>query len=119
MSDFLKIIGENIRFYRKQKGLTQEELAERTGLQSTYIGGIERGERNISLETFEKVSQGLEIPPISFFDFSTIDIEKKVNLSKESLLYAHQSLISSRSGEEIILIHNTVKSIIELLDSRK
>ena len=46
MSDFLRSIGERIRTIRKLKGLTQEQLAEKTGLQDSYIGGVERGEEH-------------------------------------------------------------------------
>lgn len=44
---------------RKAKGWTQEQLAEAAGLHYSYIGGIERGDRNISLETLEKIITGL------------------------------------------------------------
>ncbi|QFT89119.1 HTH-type transcriptional regulator SinR [Bacillus sp. THAF10] len=68
MSDLVKFIGARIRKIRKLRGLTQEILAERTGLQDSYIGGIERGARNISLQTLEKLIIGLEITPLFFFN---------------------------------------------------
>lgn len=45
-------IGKNIRKYRKEIGMTQEELAEKAGLSTNYIGGVERGEKTPSLESF-------------------------------------------------------------------
>ncbi|WP_309244049.1 helix-turn-helix transcriptional regulator [Paenibacillus sp. GbtcB18] len=46
-SDFLKLVGERIRTFRKVKGYTQESLSEKSGIYITYISDIERGERNI------------------------------------------------------------------------
>lgn len=49
MNDKLSaIVGNNIKKYRKKLGISQEELAEKAGLHRTYIGSIERGERNIT-----------------------------------------------------------------------
>jgi transcriptional regulator with XRE-family HTH domain len=50
MSDLFIKIGDRIRFLRKEKLLTQEQLSEITGIHSNYIGVIERGERNITLD---------------------------------------------------------------------
>lgn len=57
-----KIIGERIRIYRIKAGLNQEQLAEKAGLHPTYIGQLERGEKNATLESIEKVARALELP---------------------------------------------------------
>jgi len=59
MAEIAKIIGERIRAYRTKAGLSQENLAERAGLHSTYIGQLERGEKNATLESVEKVARAL------------------------------------------------------------
>ena len=59
----LKIIGDNIRYYRKKAGLSQEKLAELTGLHRTYIGSVERGERNISALNIAKIAYALKLEP--------------------------------------------------------
>jgi transcriptional regulator with XRE-family HTH domain len=58
--NILKSFGEEIRNLRTQKSLSQENLAEITGFHRTYIGMVERGERNISLINIQKLSKALE-----------------------------------------------------------
>jgi transcriptional regulator with XRE-family HTH domain len=53
--------GEKVRQLRKKKGLTQEELAALSDLHPTYISGIERGKRNVSLENIQKLAKALGI----------------------------------------------------------
>lgn len=53
----------NIKRKRLERAWSQEELAERCGLHRTYIGSIERGERNITLATLERIALALEVTP--------------------------------------------------------
>ncbi|MBE7413672.1 MAG: helix-turn-helix transcriptional regulator [Leptospiraceae bacterium] len=55
----LKKIGQNIRTCRINKGLSQERLAEICGLHRTYVGSVERGERNISILNLERIANAL------------------------------------------------------------
>jgi len=55
-------LGNNIRKYRKAKGWSQEELAFQAGLDRTYIGSIERGERNVAALNLVKIAKVLEVP---------------------------------------------------------
>ena len=57
----LKILGDNVKNIRQKQGLSQEDLAEKSGLHRTYIGGIERGERNVSLLNIERIAKALSI----------------------------------------------------------
>lgn len=59
-----KIVAINIRKFRIRQGITQDELAYLCGLHRTYIGSVERGERNITLSTLSTISQALKISPI-------------------------------------------------------
>lgn len=68
---FLKKIGDNIRKYRIQKDISQEELAYSAGLDRTYISGIERGERNISVITLKKITDVLKIETIKILNGQT------------------------------------------------
>ena len=53
--------GERVREIRKEKGLSQEELAHKADLHRTYIGMIERAEKNITLINIEKIANALEV----------------------------------------------------------
>lgn len=62
--------GNAVRVARTTAGLTQEELAERAGLDRSYIGGVERGDRNPTLIVIEKIAGGLGITLADLFSYS-------------------------------------------------
>lgn len=66
---FLFQIGNQIRNFRNQLGLSQEELAFDCNLDRTYIGSVERGERNISVINLRKIANALQISPSQLFIF--------------------------------------------------
>ena len=61
--------GERIKVLRKEKGLSQEELAHKAGFHRTYIGMVERAERNITLVNMEKLANSLEVSINDLFNF--------------------------------------------------
>lgn len=65
--DISLFFGNKVRFYRQQRKLSQEELGLLCNLHRTYIGSIERGERNITLVNAYKISIALDIPLSNFF----------------------------------------------------
>ena len=60
MRDWRRIVGQNVRRLRSAKGMTQERLAFASDLDLTYIGGIERGRRNPSLEAMARIADALD-----------------------------------------------------------
>ena len=61
MSDILATLAENVKYYRSQLELTQEELARQAGLNRSYLAGIESGRRNTSARTIEKLARALGV----------------------------------------------------------
>jgi transcriptional regulator with XRE-family HTH domain len=59
-ADLRKILADNVKAYRNAKGLSQEEFANECGLHRTYIGSVERCERNVTLGTLELLAQALK-----------------------------------------------------------
>ena len=55
------ILAENIRRKRLERGLSQEDLAEIAEIHRTYIGSVERGERNISIDNISRIASALEV----------------------------------------------------------
>lgn len=63
VGDLQRIVGRNLRAYRQAKGLSQEAFAEQIGVHRTYMGGLERGERNLTLKSVERIAEvmGVEV----------------------------------------------------------
>lgn len=94
-----KIIGERLRAYRIQKGWSQEILAEKAELHHTYIGQLERGEKNATIESIYKVTTALDIPLSALFenispssetrDYASLSYDRiqKLPLPEQEMLY--------------------------------
>jgi len=67
-SELLKKFGEKIRKIRKEKGFTQEQLGFKCNLHRTYIGMIERAEKNVTLLSIEKIANALNVQVCSLFE---------------------------------------------------
>ena len=67
MMDILKIFGKKVQFYRKKRGLSQEELAFQAGLHRTYISQIEAGARNVALKNLSRLAKALDVSIKDFF----------------------------------------------------
>ena len=66
---YLQKFGARIRALRKTAGYSQEDFALEIGLDRTYMGGVERGERNLALLNIRKIAKGLKIPEKELFTF--------------------------------------------------
>jgi transcriptional regulator with XRE-family HTH domain len=118
MSKLAAHVGAKIRMFRKNRGLTQEQLGEKVQQPQSYLGGIERGEKNISLDTIDKIANALGIRPVDLF--STYSETRKTDtLDKEKLADAITLLLKSRSVEEIKIISKLIEDVLRVFDSKR
>ena len=67
--DIKETVGKRIKYLRNQIGISQEELADRAGIDRTYITSVECGKRNISIVNVEKIANALGVTLSKLFDF--------------------------------------------------
>lgn len=75
--DLQRQIGANLRRYREARGLSQEAFAETLGFHRTYVGGLERGERNLTLKAVERIAARLDLDPLSLLDEPVVRAESR------------------------------------------
>ena len=95
MSDIAKAVGQRIRNYRTKKGLSQEKLAELSGCHPTYIGQLERGEKNATLESIERITAALGVSLSKLFEKLGAQEDSETNIP-----LACYEFLASKSSEE-------------------
>jgi transcriptional regulator with XRE-family HTH domain len=78
----LRNFGLAVRRERERKGLSQEGLAERADLHRTYIGSVERGERNLSLANVEALAKALDLSPSKLMELAETSLPKRLSNEK-------------------------------------
>jgi transcriptional regulator with XRE-family HTH domain len=89
-----KIFGRNVRRFREALSLSQEALASNAGIDRSYMGGVERGERNPSLSAILDIAHALRVPPYRLFD----------GIGEETPLPQQTSGMSANEGEDALVI---------------
>ena len=107
-------VANRIRLYRKQKGMTQEALALNSGLNVSFLGDIERGNKKPSIESLEKLLGALGVGFQEFFDFEA-DIKPFKDCNALEKLKIR---LESRSDGEIEMVYNIIRQILDFNDSR-
>jgi transcriptional regulator with XRE-family HTH domain len=106
MDKIQKIIGQRIRDYRTQKNISQEKLAELAGCHHTYIGQIERGEKNATIESIEKIASALSISLSRLFENIENQDSDEINIPMQCY-----KIISSKSLSEQEQLYRILISI--------
>ena len=84
--NILVSLGKRIQVAREKRGLTQEQLEEKSGINTKYISAIERGQKNVTVKTLDKIAKGLKIELYELFLFSEgLESESAVKKGIESL----------------------------------
>ena len=63
--DLQQVLGRNVRSLRERAGMSQEAFGDQVGLHRTYVGGVERGERNLTLQTVSRLGEVLGVGPLA------------------------------------------------------
>ncbi|GIO38826.1 hypothetical protein J41TS12_36870 [Paenibacillus antibioticophila] len=87
MKDLRSEFGKRVRELRAISGMTQEALAYRAGLDRTYLSGVERGERNVSLLNIEKIATALQVSVGYIFSGERFSDTPSYNSKDQDLLY--------------------------------
>ena len=88
------VVGRNIRIWRRAQGLSQEVFGEQVGWHRTFVGAVERGERNLTLKSVERISDQLGILPLELlWDREAVTVELDAGGSAQ--------LRASRSGTRL------------------
>lgn len=107
MSAIAKIVGQRLRYRRQKLGYSQDTVAEKAGLHPTYIGQLERGEKNATIESIEKICIALDYPMEKLFE--------KIIITDETETIANQcyELIISQPSRDQNRLLTVIKAIIE------
>lgn len=95
-----KLLGMKIRLFRRKQGMTQEQLAERTELSTSFVSHIERGNRVSSLETLMKLCHALQVTPNDLLQeeklLTELTLPEQISLSPRELLQTMALLLAGQ-----------------------
>ena len=107
MAYFTDAIGERIRLCRKERGMTQEQLAEKINIAPNYLGQIENGHRGVNLTNLIKIANELEIT----FDYLLSDLNTGAIKNSMELKKQWEDLFLCRTPSEQRMLINIVRDL--------
>ncbi|MCZ8514973.1 helix-turn-helix transcriptional regulator [Paenibacillus filicis] len=117
MSKLSDHVGSRIRIFRKKRGLTQAQLSEKVQQPQSYISDIERGEKNISLDTLERIVEALEIHPGELFN-SYNGMQSNEQLKKDRQIDLLTFMLKDRDLREISTITRLIEDVLKAYDTK-
>lgn len=107
MSEITSIVGQRLRLRRQKLGYSQEMTSEKAGLHPTYIGQVERGEKNATIESIEKICIALDLPLEDLFN-KIIPCNSQCNTAQKCY-----DLILNQPQEEQEELYTLLENIIK------
>ncbi len=105
--EILLRLGARLRDLRKDKGLTQEALGEKGGFHFSYIGQIERGEKNVALLNLAKIAEALEVDISQLFTYTNVESNEESQANLQEIVH----LLQQQSPQQIAMAKNVLKAI--------
>lgn len=109
MSSIYSDVGKKIRVYRKANNYTQDELGEILKIDQSYLGRIERGEINVTLETLSKIAEALHINPSQL-----LENQKRQSRNKSDTLDKIDTLLLMLDASDLEIVHRLLKEALSL-----
>lgn len=106
----LKQVGARVRVLRKERGLSQESLGEKGGFHFSYIGQVERGEKNVSLMNLAKIAEALEVNLIQLFAYTEEEMELT---SLDRAVQEIVDMLREANDEKLMLAKNVLREILK------
>ncbi len=106
MADTKLLLGKRLRYLRRLDDLSQEDLAEKAGVSHKYIGEIERGKANLSIDIADKIATALNIEMTDLFDY-------KHEVGRQELQKEINALIRDAGDEDLQKVYRVLKSILK------
>lgn len=118
--DLQALVGAKLRKVRKMRGLSQSEAAARAGngVSDTYWGSVERGTRNVSLKSLDKLAKAVDVEAWELFRFEDIDIDSEMN-EKMQVAEIAKSLLVSRNLIEAKMSVDILNKVFNTFDSQR
>ncbi|MEK4053627.1 helix-turn-helix transcriptional regulator [Paenibacillus sp. FSL F4-0087] len=107
--EILNLVGARIKVLRKEKGLSQEALGEKGGFHFTYIGQVERGEKNVSLINLGKIAEALEVNVSQLFAYVSDEIEFT---ETDIMIQEIVDMLRETSPNKIRLSRNIIRELL-------
>ncbi|MFC4596860.1 helix-turn-helix domain-containing protein [Cohnella hongkongensis] len=114
MKHITLFVGDNIRTLRKERGLSQEQLALKAGMNTSYIGQVERGEKSATIDSLDKIAKALDIELEQLFRFDVNVSERKTMTVLEKINYE----LGGRTEKEQEEVYQFIKQLLRFRDNR-